>query len=68
MQRLKLFGARCMDIPKNEHVFKTIFPPILVTAASLELLWILEGAKQHVPNGDVREVVGVVAKLMMDSM
>ena len=68
MQRLEFFRARCMDIPKNEHVFKTIFAPILVAAAPFEFFWIPKGAKQHIPNGDVREVVGMVLKLMMDSM
>ena len=55
-----------MNISKNQHVFESILAPTLVAAPSFECLRIFEGAKEHVPERNVREVVCVMAKLMMD--
>ncbi len=57
-----------MHISKNEHVFESILTPTLVTAAALEFLRIFECPKEHVPNRNVREIVCVMKKLMVDPM
>src|SRR5712691_3811395 len=68
MQRLKLFGAGRVHISKRQHVFESIFAPTLVTALSFKFLRILECDKEHVPDRDVREIVSMMVKLMMDAM
>jgi hypothetical protein len=68
MQGRELFCAGRMNIAKDQHVFKAILTPTLVTAASFECLGIFECAKEYVPKWNVREVVGVMAELMMDAM
>jgi hypothetical protein len=57
-----------MNITKDQHVFKPILTPSLVAAAPPECVGIFERAKEYVPKGNVREVVGVMAELMMDPM
>lgn len=57
-----------MHIAKDEHVLEPILAPTLVTAVSLECLRILECSKEHVPKRDVREIVCVMLKLMMDAV
>ena len=68
MQGRELFCAGRMNIAKDQPVFKAILTPTLVTAASFECLGIFERAKEYVPKWNVREVVGVMAELMMDAM
>ena len=68
MERLQLFGARRVDVSKDKHVFKPVFPPIFVTAAAFECLWVLEGAEENVPKRNVGKVIGVMTKLVMDPM
>ena len=68
MQRRELFRAGCMNISKNKHVLETIFTPALVPAAAFKFPRIFERAKKHVPNRNVREVVCVMAELMMNPM
>jgi hypothetical protein len=66
MQRRKFFCAGRVNIAEEQHVFESILAPLFVSASTFESLWILEGAKEHVPQRDVREVVGVMTKLMMN--
>src|ERR1700675_495701 len=68
MQRRQLLHAWHMNISKNQHVLESILAPTLVAAPSLECLRIFEGAKEHVPERNVREVVCVMTELMMDPM
>ena len=68
MQRRELFQAGRVNIAKGQHVLEPIFTPTFVPALSLERLRILEGAKEHVPERNVREVVGVMPELMMDAV
>lgn len=68
MQSRKVFCAGRVNIAKEQHVFEPVLAPPLVSASAFECLWILERAKKHVPQRDVREVVGVMTKLMMNSM
>ena len=68
MQRCELFDTGRMNIAKYQHVFEPILTPNLIAAASSECLGIFEGAKEYVPKRNVREVVGVMAELMMDAM
>jgi hypothetical protein len=57
-----------VHISKKQHVLEPIFAPALVAAMTFEFCRILECSEKHVPNWDVREIVGVMAKLMMDPM
>jgi hypothetical protein len=57
-----------MNTAKDQHVFESVLAPILVAAASLKCLWILEGAKEHVPDWNIGEIICVMTKLMMDAM
>jgi hypothetical protein len=57
-----------MNITKDQHVFEPILTPNLVAAASSECLGIFECPKEYVPKRNVREVVGVMAELMMHAM
>ena len=57
-----------MHVAKRDHVFETIFPPILIAATSAEFCRVFESAKEHVPNRQIREVVGVITELMMNAM
>jgi len=66
MQRPKLFCARRMNIAKDQHVFESILTPSLISASAFESPWILERAKEHVPQRDIREVVGVMTELMVN--
>jgi hypothetical protein len=68
MQRCELFHAGRMNIAKDQHVFKAILTPTLVSAASCESVGIFECSKEQVPKWNVSEVVGVMAELMMDAM
>lgn len=68
MQWSELLRAGCMNVSKKQHVLESIFAPTVVAAAPLELFRILEGAEHHVPNRNVREVVCVMANLMMNPM
>ena len=68
MQSRKLFGARRMNIAKEQHVFEPILAPSLIPTFAFECLGIFEGAKEHVPYWDIREVIGVMTKLMMNPM
>ena len=68
MQRRKFLCAGRVNIAEKQHLFEPILAPPLVSASTFECLWILEGAKEHVPQRDVREVIGVMTKLMMNPM
>lgn len=68
MQRLELFHAGRMDVAKCEHVFKSIFAPTFIAAASSEFLWIRKCSKKDVPQWKVGEIVRVMAKLVMNAM
>jgi hypothetical protein len=68
MQRCELFHAGRMNITKDQHVFEPILTPNLIAAASCEFLGIFECSKEHVPQWNVREVIGVMVELMMDAM
>ena len=68
MQRCELLRTGRMNITKEQHVFEPVFAPTLVAAASFECSWVFECAKEHVPKRDVREIIGVMAELMMDAM
>ncbi|MEN3368612.1 MAG: hypothetical protein V7609_755 [Verrucomicrobiota bacterium] len=68
MERRTVRHSGRMHIAKSEHVVKAIFPPIFVAAASAKLCRVLEGAEEHVPDRQVREIVGVMTKLMMNAM
>jgi hypothetical protein len=57
-----------MNITKDQHVFEPILTPNLIPAAPSKCLWIFECAKKYVPKRNVREVVGMMAELMMDAM
>jgi hypothetical protein len=57
-----------MNIAKYQHVFEPILTPNLIAAASSECLGIFECAKEYVPKRNVREVVSVMAELMMNAM
>jgi hypothetical protein len=57
-----------MDVAERDHVVEAVFPPILIAAAPPELCGIFESAKEHVPDGQIREVVGVMTELMMNAM
>src|SRR6266404_364689 len=68
MQRLDLIDRWSVDIAKYEHVFKPIFPPTFVATVSFEFLCVLKGSEKNVPKGDVGKVVGMMTKLVMNSM
>ena len=68
MQSRELFCAGRMKIAKDQHVFESVLAPSLITASAFECLRIFERAKEHVPEWDVREIVGVMAELMMNPM
>ena len=68
MQGWELFRTGRMNITEEEHVFEPILTPNLVTAASFKCFGIFECAKEDVPKGNVREVIGVVAEPMMYTM
>ena len=53
---------------KDEHVFKAVFPPVLVTAAALELRRIPERAEKNVPDREIRKVVRVMPELMVNAV
>ena len=55
-----------MNITEKQHVLESILAPTLVAAAPIESFRILKCAENHVPNWNVREVVCVVLKLMMN--
>jgi hypothetical protein len=57
-----------MHVAKRDHVFETIFSPIIVATAPPKLCRVLEGAKDHVPDREISEVVGVMTELMMNAM
>jgi len=68
MQRCELFHTGRMNITKDQHVFEPVLTPNLIAAAPSECSGISECAKEYVPKWNVREVVGVMAELMMDAM
>jgi hypothetical protein len=68
MQTRQLVGSRRVNIAEKKHVFESILAPPLVAASRFECFWILERAEQHVPDRDVRKVVGVMTKLVMNPM
>jgi len=68
MQRREVLRAWRVNISKNQHVLESILTPTLVTAPSFECLRIFEGAKEHVPERNVPEVVCMMTELMMDPM
>ena len=68
MQRRKFFCVGRVNIAEKQHLFEPILAPPLVSASTFECLWILEGAKEHVPQRDVREVIGVMTEFMMHPM
>jgi hypothetical protein len=57
-----------MDVAERDHVVEAVFPPILIAAAPPERCRVFESAKEHVPDGQIREVVGVMTELMMNPM
>lgn len=68
MQSRKFFGAGRVNVSKEQHVFEPTLAPPFVAASAFKCFWILERAKEHVPQRDVREVVSVMTKLMMNPM
>jgi hypothetical protein len=68
MQSRNLFCAGRMNIAEEQHVFEPILAPSLIPTFAFECLGIFEGAKEHVPYWDIREVVGVMTKLMVNTM
>ena len=68
MQRRELFRAGGVNIAKGEHVLESIFTPTLIPATTSKLLWVLEGAEDHIPDRNVGEVVGVMSELMVNAM
>jgi hypothetical protein len=57
-----------VHISKNQHVFKSILAPTLVTAPTFKFLRIFECPKEHVPKRNIREIICVMAELMMHAM
>ena len=57
-----------MKIMKDEHVFKAVFPPVLVTAAALELGRVAESAEQNVPDWKISKIVRVMAELVVNAV
>jgi hypothetical protein len=57
-----------VDVAKGEHVLEAIFPPRFVTALAAKFCRVFEGAEEHVPNGQVGKVIGVMSKLMVNAM
>ena len=49
VQRRELLCASRMNITKEQHVFESIFAPLLISALAVECLRIFERAKEHVP-------------------
>jgi hypothetical protein len=68
MQTCELFYTGRMNITKDQHVFEPILTPNLIAAPYTKCLGIFECSKEYVPKWNVREVVGVMAELMMDAM
>ena len=66
MQGLARFGSGRMNISKGEMVVEAVLAPFLVAAADGRIVGILVGAKHHVPNRKVCEVLRVVPVLVMD--
>lgn len=57
-----------MKIAEREHVFEAIFAPFLMTASGAEFLRVGEGPEEHVPDGKIGEVIGMMSELMMDAV
>jgi hypothetical protein len=57
-----------VHVAEREHVVEAVFPPGFVTAVAAEPRRIPEGPKDHVPDWQVREVVGVMTELVMNTM
>ena len=57
-----------MDIPEQQHVFKAIFAPGFVAAATLEHLRVPERSEKHVPDWQIGKIIGVMSELMMNAM
>jgi hypothetical protein len=55
-----------MNITEEQHVLESILAPTLVAAAPFESFRISKCAEDHVPDWNIREVVCVVLKLMMN--
>jgi hypothetical protein len=68
MQRRQLFCAGRMNIAKKQHVFESILAPPLISASAFEFLWIFERTEEHVPQRNIREVVGVMTELVVNPM
>ena|SRR5947207_2328070 len=57
-----------MNVTKSQHVLEAAFTPIFIAASTFEGLRVFESSKEHVPKWDVREVIRVMTKLMMNAM
>ena len=68
MQSRKLARPGRMNIAKEKHVFESILALLFISAATFECFRISDGAKEHVPQWDVREIVGVMMELMVHLM
>jgi hypothetical protein len=68
MERSGAHHRSRVDIAKCQHVVEAILPPSLVTALTSKFCRVLERAEENVPNGQVAEVIGVMAELMVHSV
>ncbi|MDB6147385.1 MAG: hypothetical protein JWO45_1049 [Spartobacteria bacterium] len=68
MEGPERFRVGRVNIAKCEHVFESIFAPVVVAAASLERPGVPEGSEEEIPHRNVGEIVGVMSVLMMNAM
>jgi len=57
-----------VHVAERQHVLKSVFPPVVESAAAAKLGRVLKRPEQNVPDRQIREIIRVVTELMMHTM
>ncbi|MFN2623212.1 MAG: hypothetical protein ABR611_10235 [Chthoniobacterales bacterium] len=68
MKRRGFHNRGLVDVAEGEHVVEAILSPIFVAAPAAEPRGVPECPKEHVPDRQVRKVIGVMMELVMNAV